>query len=118
MKKYPFLTDKFYSSTFETLSVFNAILKSKLDDDKDMYTSGTYLSMGVKDCEQSRIILSKLISDFPAYEELNKSRGYAPLSLNTLQEIHLETFGPGDEIMWDSEREEFEFRCAFENEED
>ncbi|MFA6058945.1 MAG: hypothetical protein WC756_12155 [Taibaiella sp.] len=118
IRKYPFLKEQFFTSGFELLSVFNNLLKAKQVVNKDMYESGTYLAAEVKDDLQSKEMLSPVINDLKAYQELNKERSYQPMSLNTIQEIHLEVFGDRYEIMWDKGAEEFELRCALENEGD
>lgn len=117
-----FLTEKFYSNTFSTLTALNDLIKQNLVADKDMYSNGTFLFMKVYDNKKSRQILSTVISDFDKYKAFNNSNfsndEYTVIGLSALQDLHHNYFGNEDEIMWDSETGKFELRCVLENDED
>ncbi|MGL5913457.1 MAG: hypothetical protein ACRCZB_04775 [Bacteroidales bacterium] len=122
MKTQEFLTEEFYLSEFTTRDVFNKLIKNKLVADKDMYSSGEFLFMEVIDNEKSREILAPVISNLKEYKEFNESHlvcdSKCVIDMSMLQELHYRHFGRDSEIMWDNENEEFELRCALENEDE
>lgn len=101
----PIYTKEFYASPVLTLMIFNTFLKKNLVSEKDMYSSGTFLSMDVVDNKESRKILEVIISDIDAYkkenneaylhDEIGKSIG-----LCLLHEAHLKAHGAEYEIKW------------------
>lgn len=108
-----FFTDMFYNHPYLTIKVLNTLIETGNYDKGsfDMYGSGEFLSMDVKDCPESREILSALISDFEAYDAYDKGRymgtpeGY--FGLCSLQEVHDEFSPSEDWIRWDEETEKF-----------
>lgn len=115
--EHKFLTPKFYEDAFNTLIVFNSLLNNECLTEVDAYGDGTYLSVNALETKGSLGDLAELISDMEAYQALNVKRGYAPMSLNALHEIHTKTFGGLDEIMWDKENENFELKGVLKSDE-
>jgi hypothetical protein len=115
--KHPFLTELFYEDSYWGLGVLNTLLVSGEVTTNDHYQSGEFLTLEVRDCEKTREILSKVISDIDAYKVFN-AEGYLvqneeDIALSTLHELHRKAFpGWANEIMYDHEHNYFNFAGA------
>lgn len=116
MKKQSFYTDDFYKDPQLTLDAFNELLKKNHVTEKEMYESGTFFFMDVRENEETKKILSSVISDLEAYKQYNKENYTgAPtteIGLCAIHDDHTSAFKweDGDkEIKWDADAEEFAF---------
>lgn len=108
-----FFTPAFYENPNLTLDILNQLFNTKQVADHDMYKSGTFLYMEVYENEQTKELLSKVISDLEAYKAYNAecfvSDETTEIGLCALQNEHHRHFGYSKEIKWDAEIEEFFF---------
>lgn len=114
--KHDFLTTKFYENSHYTLMVFQELNKTSHIVDKDNYTSGTFLTLTVKDNEETRRILSPLILDFDKYRKYCQDHRddvvEGEILLDGLQEIHTDYFDCENEIGYDRASDDYEYRYS------
>lgn len=113
MNRKDFFTQELYENPYLTVMVLNELVESDHVADKEMYQSGTFLFMEVYDNEETRKILSPVISNMEAYMEYNNknftSDEETQVGLCALQNEHYHTFGNENEIKWNFESERFDF---------
>lgn len=118
--KKQFFTDEFYSNPELTLDIMNKLLDEEYLDSKDMYESGSFLMMDVKDTEETRQILAPIISNMESYIQYNNNGWLTPkdeeiIGLSGLHDEHYKVnHRDGNEIMWCKDREQFLFACDLE----
>lgn len=120
MKTKEFFTPEFASNPQLALDVLNKLVKDGHVADQDMYQSGTFLFMEVFENDQTKKILSQVISDMEAYKKYNNesfvSDESTEIGLCALQDEHRKLFyKDGKEIKWDDESVEFVFDEDFVN---
>nr|WP_302830047.1 hypothetical protein [uncultured Bacteroides sp.] len=117
MKTKDFFTTEFYKNPDLTLDVLNQLIQQKQVADIEMYDSGTFFYMCVHDNDESRSLLSQVISDFDAYKGYNDECFACKCSefLIVLCALHDEhssffrSFEGCKEIKWDREAGAFLF---------
>lgn len=113
-KKQPFYTEAFYANPQLTLDILNKLVEDGHVADKDMYQSGTFLFMDVFENDETKKILSAVISDLEAYKKHNNegwvSDESTEIGICALQDDHRSCFYfDGKEIKWDHDRDMFVF---------
>lgn len=116
MEKKTFFSEDFYNSPQLTLDILNELVSKNQVADRDMYSSGEFLYMEVYENEETKNILSAVISDLEAYKAYNNenyvSDATTQIGLCALQDEHnmFFRFFEGDkEIKWDAKIENFVF---------
>ena len=116
METKDFLTQEFYNDPQLTLDIFNQLLAKDQVKSIDMYSSGTFLYLECFENEETKVILSSIISDLEAYKSYNNesyvSDDTTQIGLCALQYEHESAFKslPGYKaISWSHEYEEFVF---------
>ena len=116
MKTKDFFTTEFYENPELTLNVLNQLVSQKQVADNDMYQNGEFLYMEVYENEDTKKILSSVISDLEAYKDYNNesfvSDETTQIGLCALQDEHssyFRSFEGDKEIKWDAEINEFVF---------
>ena len=116
MKRKDFFTPDFYENPEQTLDVLNQLVNQKQVSDADMYQRGEFLFMEVFENEETKKILSSVISDLDAYKIYN-NENYASdqatqIGLCALHDEHNSIFRYHEGfkgIKWNSDAEEFAF---------
>ena len=113
MEKKGFFTQEFYENPTLTLDVFNKLASSDHVATIDMYRSGTFLYMEVFENDETKEILSQVISNLSLYKEYN-NEGWTPseparIGLCALHYEHQVFFGYDKEIARDLDSEIFVF---------
>lgn len=92
MEKKTFFTEDFYNSPQLTLDILNELVSKNQVADRDMYSSGEFLYMEVYENEETKNILSAVISDLEAYKAYNNenyvSDATTQIGLCALQDEH------------------------------
>lgn len=116
MKTKDFFTTEFYENPELTLDVLNQLVQQNQVAYQEMYQSGEFLFMEVFENEDTKQILSSIISDLEAYKTYNNenfvSDGNTQIGLCALQDEHSHFFRDCEgykEIRWDNEAEVFFF---------
>jgi hypothetical protein len=116
MNKKVFFTSEFYENPKQTLDVLNQLVQQKQVAKKDMYQSGEFLYMEAFENEETKKLLSSVISDIEAYKAYNNdsyiSDETTEIGLCALQDDHRSFFRnqEGDkEIRWNNDAEGFVF---------
>ncbi|MDR6196174.1 hypothetical protein [Siphonobacter sp. SORGH_AS_0500] len=121
-EKHPFLTDAFYAWDYETISVLNELISQKLHTTNDHYGSGEFLFLSVKDCPETREIVSRVISDIDQYQKAIEGMYWEPekgsIGMLGLYEMHSKYFGARQTIMWHEESKSFMSCAAFYSDDD
>lgn len=110
---HPFMTEAFYADEELTLTIFNTLYNKGHVVTSDTYDSGEILYLDVKDNDETRALLSQVISNFPEYIAYNAKSYFVTyvnnIGLCSLQDIHAEHFGIPFMIIWDDLRNQFKF---------
>ena len=111
-----FFTTEFYEIPELTLEVFNRLVEGKHVADQDMYQNGEFLYMEVYENEDTKKILSSVISDLEAYKTYENesfiSDEMTEIGLCALQDEHSRFFRNVEgykEIRWNHVVREFVF---------
>lgn len=112
MGKKSFFTEQFYANPTLTLEILNKLVEGNYVADRDMIQHGTYLFMEVFENDETKEILSQVVSDLTAYKKYNAETFIADeeteISLCALQDEHSRFFGIGENIVWNPIFKEFE----------
>lgn len=120
MNKKTFFTEEFYQSPIITMDILNELIKDRDNIvELDMYTSGEFLTLVVHENENTKKILAVIISDLDQYKEFNNEMfvNNCGIGLSALQIEHCIAFDGDDEIVYDSDENEFISRGMKENDE-
>lgn len=116
MKTKNFFTTEFYEKPELTLEVLNRLVEGEHVADQDMYQNGEFLYMEVYENEDTKKILSSVISDLEAYKTYEKesfvSDETTVIGLCALQDEHSRFFRNVEgykEIRWNHVVREFVF---------
>lgn len=111
-----FFTTEFYENPGLTLEVLNRLVEGKHVADQDMYEGGEFLYMEVYENEETKKILSLVISDLEAYKAYNNecfvSDAATQIGLCALQDEHdhlFRNFKGNKEIRWNNDVNTFVF---------
>lgn len=111
-----FFTTKFYENPELTLNVLNQLVQEKQVVYQDMYEAGEFLYMEVYENEDTKKILSPVISDLEAYKAYNNecyvSNETTQIGLCALQDEHdhfFRDFKGNKEIRWNNDAKAFVF---------
>lgn len=116
MERKDFFTPEFYENPELALDILNQLVQQKQVADQDMYQSGEFLFMEVYENEDTKKILSPVISDLEAYKVYNNesfvSDETTQIGLCALQDEHSRFFRDVEgykEIRWNAVVREFVF---------
>lgn len=111
-----FFTTEFYRNPELTLEVLNLLVEGKHVVCQDMYEGGEFLYMEVYENEDTKKILSSVISDLEAYKAYNNecfiSGETTQIGLCALQDEHdyfFRDFKENKEIRWNNDAKAFIF---------
>lgn len=111
-----FFTTEFYEQPELALEVLNRLVEGKHVTDQDMYEGGEFLYMEVYENEDTKKILSPVISDLEAYKAYNNecfvSNETTQIGLCALQDEHEHFFRDSEgnkEIRWNNDAKAFVF---------
>ena len=111
--RHSFFTDEFYFSPESVLNMINEIHSKNLIADRDTYQDGTTLFMELYDKDETRKILSKVISDLDAYIAFNNEHFFvsdpSQIYLNALIDEHNSWYHISKEIRWTDEDDSYVF---------
>lgn len=116
MERKDFFTQAFYENPELTLDILNQLVQQKQVADQDMYQNGEFLFMEVYENEDTKKILSPVISDLEAYKVYNNesfvSDETTQIGLCALQDEHSRFFRDVEDykgIRWNAVVREFVF---------
>lgn len=78
----PFYTEKFYTDDFTIVGILNELQDGNLITNKDAYSSGDLLFLDIRDCPESRNLLSPIVRNIEDYlKENNESYLHSEIDL-------------------------------------
>ena len=109
-----FLTEKFFESSLTVFHLVNKLVDNKHVADREMYQSGEVLFIEVYETDETKSILSEVISDLQAYKEYNAKCFISAdepetptIVLMALLDLHEKQFGLEEALIWNGITERF-----------
>lgn len=114
-----YLNQRFYDNSYAVVYALNLILEENHMTTKEFYENGGILQLEAERNKETLEILGEIISDINRYELESSKYFNSPIKENNIDLTHLVilheiTHGLQDEIHWDKEYQDFNFKGAIE----